>query len=72
MLQDRKQDTPQDMTHDITKNEQDTELIIGVQSLTLELQSDMQNLMDAMTSPSDMQGANSEEEKEQALMMIQT
>ena len=45
-LQDRTQGTPQDMTHDVTVDKQETDLIDSVQDLTLEPKQDTQNSTD--------------------------
>ena len=54
MLQDRAQDIPQDTTHDITTDKQETDLVNGIQDLMLESKSDVQSLTDVLAPPLDM------------------
>ena len=53
-LQDRAQDTQQDMTHDATADKQETDLIDGIQYLTLELKQDIQDSTDIQAPLLDM------------------
>ena len=61
-LQDRAQDIPQDMTHNVTTDKQETDLVNGIQDLTLESKSDAQNLTDVPAPPPDMPKVKSEGE----------
>ena len=62
MLQDRAQDILQDMTHDITTDKQETDLVNGIQDLRLESKSDAQNLTDVLAPPLDMSEVKSKGE----------
>ena len=53
-LQDRAQDTPKNMTHNITVDKWETDLIDGIQDLTLEPKQDIQDSTDVPTPLPDM------------------
>ena len=61
-LQDTTQDAPQDTTHDAIVDKQETDLIDGIQDLTLELKQDTQNLTDIPAPPPDVPEAKCKEE----------
>ena len=61
-LQDRAQDMPQDTTHNITTDKQETDLVNSIQDLMLESKSDAQNLIDVLAPPPDMPEVKSEGE----------
>ena len=61
-LQDRAQDSPQDMTHDITVDKEETDLIDGIQHLTLEPKQDTQNSTDVLAPLPDVPEAKCEGE----------
>ena len=63
-LQDRAQDLPQDTTQDITTDKQETDLVNGIQDLTLEPKLDVQNLTDIPAPPLDVPKIKSEGEDE--------
>ena len=54
MLQDRAQDIPQDTTHNITTDKQETDLVNIIQDLMLESKSDAQNSTDVPAPPPDV------------------
>ena len=61
-LQDTTKDMPQNMTHDTAVDKQETDLIDGIQDLTLEPKQDIQNLTDILAPPQDAPEAKCEEE----------
>ena len=61
-LQDRAQYMPQDMMQDITTDKQEIDLVNGIQDLTLESKSDVQNLTDILAPPLDMPEVKSKRE----------
>ena len=63
-LQDRAQDIPQDMMHDITTDKQETDLVNGIQDLMLEPKLDVQNSTDLLAPPPDVSEVKSKGEDE--------
>ena len=61
-LQDTTLDMPQDMTHNAVIDKQETDLIDGIQDLTLEPKQDTQNSTDILDSPLDAPEAKGKEE----------
>ena len=61
-LQDTIQDMPQDTTHDAAVDKQETDLIDGIQDLTLEPKQDIQNLTDILAPSQDAPEAKCKEE----------
>ena len=54
------------MTHDITIDKQETDLVNGIQDLTLESKLDVQNLTDVLAPPLDMPEVKTKEKMGQA------
>ena len=52
--QDRAKDTPEDTTHNATADKQKTDLVNGIQDITLESKLDTQNLTDILAAPLDV------------------
>ena len=65
-LQDRAQDILQDTTCNVTTGKQETDLVNGIQDLTLESQSDSQNLTDVLAPTLDMPEVKTKEKMGQA------
>ena len=61
-LQDTTQDVPQDTKHDTIVAKQETDLIDGIQDLTLEPKQDTQNSTDILAPPPDAPEAKCKEE----------
>ena len=62
MLQDTTQDMPQDMTHDAIIDKQETDLIDGIQDLTLQPKQDTHTLTEILAPPLDVPEMKSKEE----------